>query len=106
VCTADDRQKRTVAAATQTTRFSTIVDAHLEESRPLRSQRQRHYIRRPTFLLVRPLLRYSTTREAYVLRIVGGRFGPVVRIDRRTEQRPVAGPDRRRAGQLRSGQPG
>ena len=82
------------------------VEARLEESRPVRSQRPRHYIRRPIFVLVRPLLRYSTTREAYVLRVVGGRFGPVVRVDRRGRQRPFDGADRRRSRQLGRVQPG
>jgi len=83
-----------------------IAEARLEERRPCEIQRPRHYVPRPTFLLLRPLLRYSTTREAYVLRIVGIRFGPVVRIDRRARQQPFDGPDRRRTRQLSQGQPG
>jgi hypothetical protein len=29
---------------------------------------------------VAPLFRYSVSRRAYVLRVVGGRFGPVLRV--------------------------
>lgn len=63
--------------------------------------RPRRYI--PPLLLfpLRPLLRYSLTREAYVLRLVGGSLGPVlrpVRRDRRDRPEPaVEGVERRRA---------
>jgi hypothetical protein len=45
---------------------------------------------------MRPVLRYSAPRDAYVLRGVGSRRGPVLRIDRRSP-RPFDGVDRRRA---------
>jgi hypothetical protein len=49
-------------------------------------------------LLVRPLLRYSRGRDAFVLVLVGGRFGPVLRPDRRlTVRRQFEGVERRRA---------
>jgi hypothetical protein len=49
-------------------------------------------------MLVRPLLRYSRGRDAYVLRVVGGRFGPVMRPDRRAVREPqFDGVDRRHA---------
>jgi hypothetical protein len=32
--------------------------------------------------MLRPFFRYSTSRDAYVLRGVGGRFGPVLTIRR------------------------
>jgi hypothetical protein len=47
---------------------------------------------------LRALLRYSATRDAYVLRIIGRRFGLVLRVDRRAARMPFDGPDRRRAG--------
>jgi len=34
-------------------------------------------------MLMRPLLRYSGSRNAYVLRGIGRRTGPVLRVDRR-----------------------
>jgi hypothetical protein len=46
--------------------------------------------------VLRPFLRYSRTRQAYVLRVVGSSVGPVLRVDRReAEHRPFAGRDRR-----------
>jgi hypothetical protein len=47
--------------------------------------------------LAGPGLRYSSTRDAYVLRGVGSRFGPVLREDRRTTELPRAQGERRRA---------
>jgi len=44
---------------------------------------------------MRPLLRYSDSRDAYVLRRVGHRVGPVLRRDRRRGQRAFDGPDLR-----------
>jgi hypothetical protein len=41
--------------------------------------RPRHYVPRPLLLLLRPVLRYSVTRDAYVLRGIGGSMGPVLR---------------------------
>jgi hypothetical protein len=37
--------------------------------------------------LLTPLFRYSTTRDAYVLRVVGDEIGPVIRVDRRLVRR-------------------
>jgi hypothetical protein len=34
-------------------------------------------------MLASPVLRYSVSREAYVLRGVGRQYGPVLRVDRR-----------------------
>jgi hypothetical protein len=45
--------------------------------------RPRRYVSRHWLLICRPLLRYSVTRDAFVLRIVGDRVGPVLRVDRR-----------------------
>ena len=33
-----------------------------------------------TLAVLRPLFRYSAGRDAYVLRIVGNRFGPVLEV--------------------------
>ena len=44
---------------------------------------------------LRPALRYSLARDAYVLRGVGRRMGPVLRIDRRARERRFEGADRR-----------
>lgn len=44
--------------------------------------RPRHPVSRWTLALLRPAFRYSLTRDAYVLRAVGGRHGPVL-IDKR-----------------------
>lgn len=45
--------------------------------------RPRRYTPRYRLLVLRPLLRYSITREAFVLRFVGNSVGPVLRPDRR-----------------------
>jgi hypothetical protein len=51
--------------------------------------------------LVRPLFRYSTSRDAYVLRFAGNRAGPVLKPDRRRRgQGTFEGRDRRSAGHL------
>lgn len=49
--------------------------------------RSRRYISRYRLLMLRPLLRYSVTREAFVLRLVGNSVGPVLRPDRRRRAR-------------------
>jgi hypothetical protein len=56
----------------------------------MRTKRQRRYIARHWLLVARPVLRYSQGRRAYVLRLVGGRFGPVLRPDRRLVRRARA----------------
>lgn len=69
--------------------------------RPVR--RPRRYVAKHWMLLLRPLFGYNFTRDAYVMRGVGLRFGPVLRVDRRTHQernpRPRAGRPERRLGQ-------
>jgi hypothetical protein len=42
--------------------------------------------------MLRPLLRYSATRDAYVLRFVGRSTGPVLRADRRGRRRGRGAP--------------
>jgi hypothetical protein len=48
--------------------------------------------------MLNPVLRYSYSRDAYVLRAVGRSLGPVLRPDRRIRRaRPLDGVERRRA---------
>jgi hypothetical protein len=58
--------------------------------------RSRHYISPFTLMLLRPLFRYSTTRDACVLRLVGNRFGPVLRPNLRQGRGAYDGRERRR----------
>jgi len=61
--------------------------------------RPRHYVSPAMLTALWPVLRYSETREAFLLRAVGGRVGPVLRPDRRARRRTdaaYAGPERRR----------
>jgi hypothetical protein len=46
----------------------------------MHAPRPRRAISPTTLALLRPLLRYSGTRQAYVLRVVGRRVGPVLRV--------------------------
>jgi hypothetical protein len=46
-------------------------------------RRPRHYVARQWLVLMKPALRYSVSRDAYVLRGFGHRYGPVLRADRR-----------------------
>ena len=52
-----------------------------------KSPRPRRYIRSGALTLLRPLFRHSATRDAYVLRVIGNRWGPVLREDRRSQRR-------------------
>lgn len=52
--------------------------------------RSRRYIARHWLLLLRPLLRFSLTRDAFVLRAIGNFAGPVIRPDRRRRLRRQA----------------
>jgi hypothetical protein len=46
--------------------------------------------------MLRPLLRYSRARDAYVLRAIGNDYGPVLRVERRVVRlRPTDGIERR-----------
>lgn len=59
--------------------------------------RPRRYVGRHWLLICRPILRYSTTRDAFVVRLVGNSTGPVLRPDRRRNRRAAFdGVDRRR----------
>ena len=44
--------------------------------------RRRHLVGKRTIRLVRPFFRYSRVRDAYVLRVVGRRHGPVLKLKR------------------------
>ena len=58
-------------------------------------QRPRRYVSSVTLTAMRPVLRYSSTRDAFVLRMVGSHRGPVLRRERRTAQAEYDGTDRR-----------
>jgi hypothetical protein len=53
-------------------------------------KRPRRYVARHWLVLTRPFLRYSEARSAYVVRIVGRKWGPVLREDRRSSESPHA----------------
>jgi hypothetical protein len=60
-------------------------------------QRPRRYVAGPWLSLLKPVLRYSATRDAFVLRAIGNSSGPVLRVDRRTARRTAySGAERRR----------
>lgn len=61
--------------------------------------RPRRYVARYWLAILRPFLRYSATRDAYVLHAIGRSRGPVLRLDRRRRHRqPFPGPERRGVG--------
>jgi len=61
-------------------------------------RRPRHYVARYWLILLRPMLRYSHSRDAFVLRGVGSSVGPVLRMNRRMRRRAAFdGAERREA---------
>jgi hypothetical protein len=62
----------------------------------MRVHRRRRYLPRSAVVVLLPALRYSATRDAYVLRVVGNKLGPVLREERRARALSFNGPDRRR----------
>lgn len=58
-------------------------------------ERPRHYLSPLVLDVMRPVLRYSHGRDAFVLRFVGRQRGPVLRPDRRRRQVDYRGPERR-----------
>jgi len=58
-------------------------------------KRPRRYIARRWISVGRPVLRYSQPRDAYVLRVVGRKWGPVLRPDRRHSSSYEGGTERR-----------
>lgn len=61
------------------------------------THRPRRYVSPAALLAIRPLFRYSVARDAYVLRLVGNRRGPVMRVNRRRSDNGFGGEDRRQA---------
>jgi hypothetical protein len=61
-------------------------------------QRPRRYVARHWLLALKPVLRYSVTRDAFVLRGIGNSSGPVLRVDRRRGRSSYDGAERRRVG--------
>jgi hypothetical protein len=57
--------------------------------------RTRHYVSPGALTLCRPVLAFDYAREAYILRGVGHRVGPVLREDRRRSANGYRGPERR-----------
>jgi hypothetical protein len=68
-------------------------------------KRPRRYIASRWITISRPVLRYSQPRDAYVLRVVGRKWGPVLRPDRRRDDRlhgpAERGPKERRGSHAR-----
>ena len=59
-------------------------------------RRPRRYVAGHWLTVMRPVLRYSSARDAFVLRAVGSNVGPVLRVDRRHQRRTAfEGSDRR-----------
>jgi hypothetical protein len=46
-------------------------------------KRRRRYVAGHWLTLMKPVLRYSNARDAFVLRVIGSSWGPVLRADRR-----------------------
>ena len=44
-----------------------------------RAARERRYVSPALLVALKPVFRFSETRQAYVLRLVGNRFGPVLK---------------------------
>ncbi len=57
-------------------------------------KRPRRFVAKGWLELGRPLFRYSESRDAYVLRVIGRRYGPVLKVDRR-HGGALQGPERR-----------
>ena len=60
-------------------------------------KRPRRYVAGHWIVALRPFLRYSHARDAYVLRGVGSSVGPVLRQERRSGRGSSDGAERRRA---------
>jgi hypothetical protein len=54
-------------------------------------KRRRHEVPGVCLAAMRPLLRYSHNRDAYVLRVAGGRFGPVLTERDASESQAASG---------------
>jgi hypothetical protein len=63
-----------------------------------RIRRPRHYVSKHWLVLLSPVFAYNYSRDAYVLRGIGRRVGPVLRSERRIHrERPIDGERRRTA---------
>ena len=61
-----------------------------------RTHRTRRYTAQHWLVLAAPLLRFSQSRDAYVMRVLGTKVGPVLKPDRRAmNRRRLDGPERR-----------
>jgi len=60
-------------------------------------KRPRRYVSPRWIAVGRPVLRYSQARDAYVLRLVGRKWGPVLRPDRRRARALEGVPERRKS---------
>ena len=49
-------------------------------------RRPRRYVHRRLLAALTPAFAYNANRDAYVLRVIGRRFGPVLRPDRRVQR--------------------
>jgi hypothetical protein len=54
-------------------------------------KRPRKYVSSQMLTLLSPVFGYNSRREAYVVRGVGQRVGPVLRVDRRVRREPPLG---------------
>jgi hypothetical protein len=54
---------------------------------PRTHSRRRHQVSRGTLVLLTVLFRHSTSRNAYVLRLVGNRWGPVLQTRQKRQKR-------------------
>ena len=66
-------------------------------------KRPRRYVARHWLVLSSPLFTYNFSRDAYVLRAIGKRVGPVLREDRRTHREANRRPWADRSGLLPDG---
>jgi hypothetical protein len=60
-------------------------------------RRQRRYVAKRWLVVLKPVLRYSHTREAFIIRGVGTSVGPVLRVDRRRTRRKGDAAEHRQA---------
>ncbi len=56
----------------------------------MHQERPRHGVPAVVIAVLRPMFRFSYTRDAYVLRFVGNRRGPVLRVKVRQQPRRAA----------------
>ena len=64
-------------------------------------KRPRRYVARHWLALARPVFRFSEPRDAYVLRVIGRKWGPVLRINRRENGRAFESAADRRGSRAR-----